>query len=155
MLKHEDGNLFEANFDRIVLVSTFPGNGKWEKGIAEDFAKHFPNAYKKYRQECLRDPSVGRSFIVVDDHKKVPIGCLITGFNASKKRTDPIQKVIKSTERAARQFLTQMQKDYPNHIVYSSELNDVFGEPVTQSEEIVKNVIRNSKGDQPWVIWRN
>ncbi|KAF2733642.1 hypothetical protein EJ04DRAFT_467989 [Polyplosphaeria fusca] len=103
------GDLFDAP-ENAVLVHACNTQGSWGAGIAAEFRKRYPEAYKKYRDWCAARPVAGTCFLIPPCEKEGPkhwIGCLFTSKGFGKKK-DTKSAIVKNTGPAVKQLLQQI-----------------------------------------------
>ncbi|KAJ5925836.1 hypothetical protein N7454_007346 [Penicillium verhagenii] len=66
-VSEEPGDLFEAP-PRSALIHACSARGSWGKGIALDFARKYPWAYRRYRQHCLKQKDKNEVYDIPDLH---------------------------------------------------------------------------------------
>ena len=92
------GDLFSAPKGSIIChaCNTY---GVWGAGIAKQFAKRYPRAYEKYRQECQDFEEVLLGSCLLIEEIDYNIGCLFTSDNFGSN-VDSVERILSSTERA-------------------------------------------------------
>lgn len=104
MINYLKGDLFSHTAKKsIVLAHACNPHGSWGGGIAAQFKKRYPEAYKKYANHCETNSSLlGSSFLIRDE--KTYIACLFT----SDFSTDPAT-IVKYTKSSMESLAEQLK----------------------------------------------
>lgn len=138
-LIHKKMSLFSAP-EGSVLVHACNAKGAWGSGIALDFRKLFPNAYKRYNAYCRDFGIIGTAPVFGDDGYF--IGCLITssGFGG---QVDDQDKILVNTALALNAFCANEHwRHFSKRTIYSNKFNSgLFGVPWKETEKILKVLV--------------
>lgn len=131
MIKYIKGDIFSAPAGSIV-VHACNGKGVWGAGVARQFAKKFPYAYKAYETYCKTKKPIGGEILMIQ-LSHFTIGCLITSKNYGifKDRPDVILKnTSESIKKLSNMGVTE---------VHMPKINSgVFGVDWKKTEGILK-----------------
>lgn len=108
------GDLFSAPKDSIIIHACNT-RGAWGAGIARQFAKRYPEAYKFYNRMCLENGAnlLGSCLLIdVEDHT---IGCLFTSSGYGSK-VDDEQSILDNTFDAIDDLIFQNVQNKPLHM---------------------------------------
>ncbi|KXL50031.1 hypothetical protein M433DRAFT_4314 [Acidomyces richmondensis BFW] len=116
-LIEETGDIFSAP-PNSVLIHACNCQGSWGAGIAEEFKKRYPGAYKEYAAHCKKNMAedlIGTCFLIPplepeDEWRpKHYIGCLFTSrrYGRSKDNADAI---LEATTAAMQALLNHLKK---------------------------------------------
>lgn len=147
-LTHKKISLFSTP-EGSVLVHACNAKGVWGSGIALDFRKLFPNAYKRYSEYCKSIGSIGTAPVLGDNGYF--IACLITssGFGGT---VDDQDTILVNTTLALNMFCSNEHwRHYGKRTIYSNKFNSgLFGVPWKETEKILKVLVK--RYDLNWVV---
>jgi ADP-ribose 1''-phosphate phosphatase len=153
-IQYKKGNLFDVKDPKTVLVHACNCRGVWGSGIATDFKRIFPNAFKDYEGLCNRFKKklLGRSFVfapIVNGQPQQMVGYLFTSY-AYGPHKDPEAKILKNTEKAV-DCLLEIVKEGTE--IHSPKINaGKFAVPWEKTAEIVERaLVRYPK--IKWTVW--
>jgi ADP-ribose 1''-phosphate phosphatase len=134
-------SLFDAPVNSM-LVHACNAQGTWGSGIAAEFKKWYPEAYKNYKKVCARSfyprTGIGR-YLEKDQGEKHQVGILITSeYYGPRKDSREVIKI--NTTLAIQNFceLIWLRED----VVYSNKFNSgLFDVPWEETELILKTVL--------------
>ena len=133
-----------------VLVHACNSRGVWGAGIAYQFKKRFPEAYRMYSHWCkVHHYNVVGKCLVVADHGCV-IGNLITshGYGIYKDNED---KILTATYKSICDLLQQLPV---YKVIVSPKINSgLFGVPWERTEALIKEAIVHSGHDIEWRVY--
>jgi ADP-ribose 1''-phosphate phosphatase len=142
MIKYVKGSLFDAPRGSI-LVHAVNAQGVWGSGIAVEFKKRFPEAYKNYKFMCEAAPLTGVALLTAEENG-YQIGCLFTSFNYGDRK-DSKGTILRNTKNAIPDFLF-LCGDKP---IWSNKFNSgLFGVPWEETEKVLAAVI----GEKEWNV---
>jgi ADP-ribose 1''-phosphate phosphatase len=143
MLEVRKGDLFQGAPDTALLVHACNSRGIWGRGVATEFKKRFPKAYKDYANWCSEENRLGKSLITGR------VGCLVTSRNYGCY-CDPPHLITQNTQKAINDLLSK--NDHFTEI-HSPMINaGLFRVPWTITEKIIKVSIFNRP--IKWVVWK-
>lgn len=162
---YKKGSLFDAP-KGAVLLHACNAQGKWGSGIAAEFARRYPDAYKQYSTKCKLNPMsklLPNGFLIHD--KDQAIACLITSKNYGT-RVDPPGQIVVATGRAIQDLFgegdpkRQIGSSLPltggpvNVIhIHSPKINSgLFRVPWEQTEAVIEEAIKDRE-DVTWTVW--
>lgn len=147
-LIHKKMSLFSAP-EGSVLVHACNAKGAWGSGIALDFRKLFPNAYRRYNAYCKDFGIIGTAPVFGDDG--FFICCLITSSNFGGA-VDTKDAILINTTLALNSFCsTESWRHYSKRIIYSNKFNSgLFGVPWKETEKILKILV--DRYDLTWIV---
>lgn len=148
MLIHQKMNLFDAP-ELSILTHACNCRGSWGAGIALEFQKRFPDAYKTYQAACKEsNGGMAGGAIIANLEKEHFVACLFTS-NGYGKNTDPKEKILANTEKSLRLlFEMTAHRGYP---FYSNKFNSgLFKVPWEETEAILKPMVDFYKAK--WVV---
>lgn len=98
MISYNKGDLFSAPTGTI-LAHACNCKGVWGSGIAVEFKKRFPEAFRQYADDCGRygDSLAGKTRVYRE--KSYDIACLFTSRGYGEHRDDPF-KILEFTKTA-------------------------------------------------------
>lgn len=130
---HRNGDLFHAPRGSY-LVHACNCMGRWESGIAKQFAERFPDAYYIYQKFCKdNNPQPGSIKIIVDP--EYYIVCLLTS-QSDKKMIDPSRLIVEATGRCVSKLKMFIDRD---KYVASPKINaGEFKVPWEETEAVIK-----------------
>jgi len=143
---HRKGNLFKAAKPGAILLHSCNASGAWGAGIALQFKKRYPEAYRQYVDWCQKGPDelVG-SYLKLED-KQVTIACLFTSAGYGDKK-DSEELIVKNTKNAVQSFLHSLPY---KSVVHSPKINSgLFKIPWSLTERIIKHCLL----DRPDIQW--
>lgn len=145
-LTYKKMNLFDAPKD-VVLCHAGNSKGIWGSGIAAEFKKRFPLAYKNYNEQCIVYPMIAEFDFTIENNYK--IATLITSKDYGYKK-DSIEEILINTTIALNELCRYLQ-DNDDSIVYSNKFNSgLFNVPWEKTEAILKVFIKRYHLN--WVI---
>jgi ADP-ribose 1''-phosphate phosphatase len=142
-------NLFKAAEPGAILLHACNASGSWGAGIALQFKKRFPNAYKEYSNWCQKGPEelVG-SYLKFKD-KDVTIVCLFTSAGYGDKK-DSEETIVKNTLKSVKAFIHSLPY---RAVVNSPKINSgLFNVPWATTEKIIKHCLLD-RTDVTWVVY--
>ena len=147
MIIHKKGSLFDAPKGSI-LVHACNARGVWGSGIAVEFKKRFPESFDFYKEFCDEEGKrlLGITILcpVENDYT---VGCMITSDGYGKFK-DPKEKILENTYTALLCVLAE------NRPIHSNLFNSgLFGVPWNETENKLKEAIRNMEYKKPWTVW--
>lgn len=155
---HRDGSLFEALTSKApVLVHAVNTVGVWGAGIALEFKKRFPVAYKRYVEQCgtYDDASnVGNYGVMnTDISNQTIIAWLFTAQYPGPQ--NDTKAVVAATSSAVSKLIKRANfKDawpYP-YSFHSPRINaGLFAVPWEQTEAAIQKEIEDTPFD--WYVW--
>lgn len=103
-----EGDLFANAPERSVLVHACNTVGVWGSGIAAEFKRRYPDAFRVYHEACLKmgEDLLGTCLLIPAGERDV--ACLFTSKRYGKA-VDPPETVLKSTRNAVRDLLAQLE----------------------------------------------
>jgi len=148
----KNGNLFVEARSNAILTHACNAQGRWGRGIALNFKKLYPSAYKQYQDFC-GEPATkqicGRTFIA---NSTSPIGCMITSWHWSPH--DPQETILANTLKAAIDLIEQTTEKYPGYEIHSCKINaGLFGVPWALTESAIKKALAETGNKVDWVVW--
>ena len=147
MIQYKKGSLFEAPRGATLLHSC-NCQGKWGSGIAAEFARRFPEAYKIYNRYCLNNTGlVGKSLIIDDSGYK--IACLFTSNNYGSNVDSP-EQILKATKSS----IDHMFMKNPSLLnIHSPKINSgLFKTPWEDTEKLIIESLGRSPSVE-WTVW--
>ncbi|CZT14930.1 uncharacterized protein RCC_12265 [Ramularia collo-cygni] len=109
-IKEHVGDIFAAPSDAL-LIHACNCKGWWGKGIAADFKKKYPAAFKIYQIHCKKPDKqlIGKALLIppqpTDRHQHY-VGCIFTSLAVGYK-VDPPHKILGATATAMTDLLAQ------------------------------------------------
>jgi ADP-ribose 1''-phosphate phosphatase len=139
--------LFEAP-ELSILVHAVNCKGVWGSGVAAEFKRKFPKAFKAYSHACKvdKDDMAGGAMVTELENEHF-IGCLFTSRGSGNK--DSKEAILSNTEQALYCLLeTSAHKGYP---FYSNKFNTgKFGVPWKETEKILKKMV--NEYNITWIV---
>lgn len=138
MISHISGDLFTtvSSIKKPILAHSCNCLGFWGGGIALQFKKHYPAAFKKYESHCLNSINPGDllgTCLIIPQNDCI-IACLFTSIDGSPD----IEGIIKNTELA---MVDLQLKCHSNHQILMPKINSgIFGVPWEQTEKILNQL---------------
>lgn len=115
-ITQHDGDLFDAPSNSI-LIHACNTRGAWGAGIALQFKRRYPNAFRTYREYCRSEaPSPGTTLLIPpmdDPNQNHWIGCLFTSKNYGRAKDSP-DEILENTSAAMFELLHKI-KDEQSH----------------------------------------
>jgi ADP-ribose 1''-phosphate phosphatase len=148
-LSYKKGSLFQAAKPGAILVHACNAEGSWGAGIALQFKKKYPKAYKDYSDWCQKDPEelVG-SYLNLKD-SELTITCLFTSSGYGERK-DTRDEIILNTVKSIKDFI--MTVPYKG-VINSPKINaGLFKIPWKDTEKIIKGCLE-LRPDVSWVVW--
>lgn len=148
-LIYNKGSLFKAVEPGAILLHSCNASGAWGAGIALQFKKKYPDAYKQYQSWCSKDPEelVG-SYLKLKD-KDVTIACLFASAGYGEHKDDE-STIVKNTYSGIKSFLHSLPY---RAVVNSPKFNSgLFKVPWDTTEKIINHCLLD-RPDVTWVIW--
>lgn len=146
-IEYRTGSLFDAP-PGALLVHACNSQGVWGSGIALEFKKRFPEAYKYYKTVCdesRHDNLVGHIVLPGDS-----VACLITSWGYGQNVSPP-HMILQATETAFRQLLRSVT---PTEEIHMPMINSgLFRVPWEQTECILNKVLAQGFTNK-CVVWR-
>lgn len=148
---HKKMSLFEAG-PNTILAHACNAKGAWGAGIALEFKKRFPEAYKEYKYLCAEYPnSTGDSFRIKT--KTNSILCLITS-KGYYNQLDSKEKILKNTEKALMSYCEIFENGLggpSDKVIYSNKFNSgLFRVPWEETEAILQKIV--DLYDLTWIV---
>jgi ADP-ribose 1''-phosphate phosphatase len=146
---YRKANLFKAAEPGAILLHSCNASGAWGAGIALQFKKKYPQAYKEYSTWCEKGPEelVG-SYLKFKD-KEVTIACLFTSAGYGDKK-DSEELIVKNTQKSIIAFLHSLPY---RAVVNSPKINaGLFKIPWSTTEKIIKHCLLD-RPDITWVVY--
>lgn len=147
-LTYQKMSLFDAPA-LSILTHACNCRGSWGAGIALEFQKRFPDAYKAYQKTCKEsNGSMAGGAMMSNLENEHFVACLFTS-NGYGKSTDPKAKILENTAASIRLLLELSgSKGYP---FYSNKFNSgLFKVPWEETEAILKPLVEQYKVE--WVV---
>lgn len=148
MLKYKTMNLFDAPAES-VLVHACNAKGVWGSGIAAEFHRRYPKAYKEYNRYCKNFGLVGTAPIVAEGDTR--IGCLITSSGYADT-LDAQAEILVNTTLALNAFCSnEYWAHFGKREIYSNRFNSgLFRVPWSETERILKVFVE--RFDLDWTV---
>jgi ADP-ribose 1''-phosphate phosphatase len=146
---YRKANLFKAAEPGAILLHSCNASGAWGAGIALQFKKKYPQAFKEYATWCEKGPEelVG-SYLKFKD-QEVTIACLFTSAGYGDKK-DSEELIVKNTKNAIIAFLHSLPY---RAVVNSPKINaGLFNIPWETTEKIIKHCLLD-RPDVTWVVY--
>lgn len=144
-------SLFDTPEDS-VLVHACNGKGAWGSGIAKEFKKRFPEAYKQYSNYCKEFGFVGMAQLITatdPEGSSYWIGNLINsaGYGSILDTED---EIMVNTVLAINNLCFQLESKGLNTI-YSNKFNSgLFKVPWEKTEAIIKVFV--NRYNLTWIV---
>lgn len=153
MIEYRNGDLFSAPTN-AVLAHACNAQGVWGSGVAKEFKKRFPLAFKEYEQFCIENlrsrELCGQSFLCTSDKQKV--GCLITSHRYGADVDSPAE-IMGATTIALSQLLSQLK---PGEELHIPKINSgLFHVPWLDTEKCIEYCLSIRTDDVKIVVWDN
>ena len=150
-LIYKKGSLFESDATHLVHACNCQGAWGGVGGIAGEFKKLYPKAYKIYAEVCNLTEPLGSS-IVIADHKRIV--CLFTSQGYGNRK-DSVGQIVESTKKALHDFFQKLQHKKETHFkIASPKFNaGLFDVPWEITEDILARNLAMSKKQITWEIW--
>lgn len=147
MITYKKGSLFQAP-EGSALLHACNTKGKWGSGVAAEFSRRFPDAYKLYNRHCLNNTNLlGKSFVIEDKNYKIV--CLFTSKDYSS-RVDSPEQILKATQTS----LDHLFVKNPSLLnIHSPKINSgLFKTPWEGTEEAILKCLEKNPNVQ-WTVW--
>jgi ADP-ribose 1''-phosphate phosphatase len=152
---YRKGSLFDAPATDTLLLHACNAQGMWGSGVAKEFARRYPTAYKEYTRRCLehlkpgeRSPLVGKFLIVEDGNQK--IGCAITSHDYGP-RVDSMELVLKATQRTVWNAVSFAEDQ--SLVIHSPKINSgLFKTPWELTEAHIIRALESHPSVE-WHVW--
>lgn len=128
------GDLFTAPKGSILLHACNT-KGIWGAGIARQFAKRFPNAWRVYRAKCVNEGSKLRGTCLLIPSGAYVVGCLFTSRDLGY-RVDPPHLILDATRLAIADLIRQNDKNTPMHMCKIN--SNLFNVPWSDTKSVLK-----------------
>ncbi|KAL1597858.1 ADP-ribose 1''-phosphate phosphatase [Paraconiothyrium brasiliense] len=156
-LEEHTGDLFAAP-DNSVLIHACNTQGVWGGGIAKEFRKRYPKAFKEYERHCLsihhpkRNPVRVGTCLLIGPREVKPgapkhwIGCLFTSAGHGRKK-DPAPMILRHTAPAFEDLLDKLNREPQLMEIRMCQINSVLFEvPWRATREVLKGVLATDAG---------
>lgn len=152
MLQYKRGDLFTATGANVILAHACNCKGSWGAGIATQFKKNCPIAYKDYQSMCkkhgIRLLGMGVYHKAMNS-TEIPVGYLFTSKDYGVNR-DSVELILRNTKRSIGCFLSILPQ---NAHVCSPKINSgLFGVPWKQTEQILIDALK-LRPDVTWTVY--
>jgi ADP-ribose 1''-phosphate phosphatase len=143
----ETGDLFDAPA-RSILVHACNCQGKWGAGIARNFKKFYPQAFRVYKDHCDRytaDQLLGTTLVIPpceEDERSCwhYIGCLFTSEVAGKKKGSP-SKILAATHASMTALLELLERSTDIEGIYMCKINaGLFNVPWEETKKVLEGL---------------
>jgi len=141
-------SLFEAPRGSI-LAHACNAQGVWGRGIAVEFKKRFPKAFKEYAYYCTWHPidvgPIDGTTCLTPEENGYRVACMITSRGYGKNTDEP-DDIIVNTMSALQDLLELNKDDEP---IYSNKFNSgFFNVPWKETEKVLKQFTNH----RLWVV---
>lgn len=145
-LTYIKGSLFDAPKGSLI-VHACNCRGVWGAGIALEFHKRYPEAFKVYSAYCnIRKPNESRGTFISIKEVDHMIGCLMTSKSYGPHKDSP-EQILKATDLAIKELMT-----CPVTVIYSCKINaGLFGVPWEKTEAIILEHLK-ANPDVKWIV---
>lgn len=147
MIEYRKGSLLKA---KGLLAHACNAEGTWGAGIALQFQKRFPKAYKEYLEWCqkLKYELVG-SYLKLKENEDITVVCLFTSGTYGKNLPQP-EIILANTKKAVDALLATIPY---KGIINSNKFNSgLFNVHWDKTEDILKACL-SKRPDVTWVVW--
>jgi len=147
---YKKGNLFDVKDPIAILLHACNCKGVWGSGIAVEFKRRFPAAYKDYQRRCaVRGKKLlGVASLVFVLNPPQRVACLFTSNNYGPHK-DPEKKILKNTDKAIENLFAFLKDGAEIH---SPKINSgKFSVPWEKTAEIIENHL--NRRDIKWTVW--
>lgn len=128
------GDLFSAP-EGSIICHACNCQGVWGSGIAKQFAKRYPEAYKVYQKICESPAALLRGQCALIETERYEIGCLFTSAGYGSK-VDAEREILTNTWYAINDLLLKNIHDKP---IYMCKINSgLFGVPWELTEKVLQ-----------------
>lgn len=128
------GNLFDAP-KGAILIHACNTKGIWGAGIAREFAKRFPNAWRVCKAKCVTEGSTLRGQCLLVKSGTYTVGCLFTSRGIGWNK-DPNHLILDATRLAIADLVLQNVDKKPMHMCKINA--GLFGVPWSDTKKILK-----------------
>ncbi len=153
MILYQAGSLFNVPKGHL-LGHACNCQGNWGRGIATEFAKHYPNAYLGYKLYCENkvEDILGKAqiFNAVKgfDSESHNILCLMTSDKESHEH-DPVESILKNTYSAIKDYYDRYRTFFD--VIHLPKINSgKFEVPWEETEKVL-----NEFPDLKFIVWEN
>ena len=150
MITYTKGDMFKRNGSDKVFVHACNAKGVWGAGIALQFKRYYPLAYRIYSHWCEinKHKVVGKCLLINDSG--VLIGCLVTS-NGYGARKDSEDRILRATYQSVIDLIQQMSSW--KTIVSPKINNGYFGIPWEKTEQSINQAIQQSGEQVMWNVY--
>ncbi|KAJ4352414.1 ADP-ribose 1''-phosphate phosphatase [Didymosphaeria variabile] len=156
-LEEHVGDLFSAP-DNSVLIHACNTQGVWGAGIAKEFHKRYPKAFKEYERHCLsahhpkQNPVRVGTCLLIGPREVKPgapkhwIGCLFTSAGHGRKK-DPSPMILQNTVPAFKDLLDKLSREPQLTEIRMCQINSVLFEvPWKATRKVLQKVLAADAG---------
>lgn len=134
MITYISGDLFEAvdPKEKPILAHSCNCLGSWGGGIALQFKKRYPHAFKEYESHCLTHlPKDLLGTCLILQEKDCRIACLFTSIDGGGD-------IVKWTSCSIKNLQNQVETQSLNSTIYMPKINSgIFGVPWDETEAVL------------------
>jgi ADP-ribose 1''-phosphate phosphatase len=143
----ETGDIFDAPA-RSILVHACNCQGKWGAGIAKNFKKFYPQAFRVYEDHCDKHTAgqlLGTALVIPpceEDERSCwhYIGCLFTSEMAGKKKGSP-SKILAATHASMTALLELLERSTDIEGIYMCKINaGLFNVPWEETKRVLEGL---------------
>jgi ADP-ribose 1''-phosphate phosphatase len=145
-LIEETGDLF-ASPPRSVIIHACNCSGSWGAGIALQFKKRYPKAFRQYEAHCKNhSPSdlVGTALLIPPSPKSDPthyVGCLFTSKGYGRRK-DSVDEILEATKTSMMDLLEAIIQDGEVEGIYMCNINSGrFAVPWPRTKEVLEALV--------------
>lgn len=151
-LKIKKMNLFDAP-PGSLLVHACNCKGVWGRGIAAEFKKRFPTAFKQYKDFCegvtISSELRGKAFIFQENGYY--IGCMFTSDDYGDNVDGP-HTILEATKSAIKSIIQQHGRNHRIQGIYSNKFNSgLFNVNWSNSEFVLRQELALNRVDA-WTV---
>jgi len=146
VLDYKKGNMFEKLDKDIIYLQACNAQGHWGAGVALEFKKYFPLAYRDHKKMMNR---TGDGYLL--DNNGYTIACLITSEFYGVRKDSP-KKILIQTYLALYNLFRRIS--YEEIKIYSPKINSgFFNTPWEATEKVILRVCKKTNKNINWTVW--
>lgn len=155
MIEYKKINLFDSPVNSYILHAV-NCQGVWGSGIAAQFAKLYPEAYKGYKSDCGGYERTGDYGVYFRNDEPHHVLWIYTSFGFGRNR-DSVETILDNTRSAIKTLIMEFPYGFAytdECVIYSNKFNSgLFGVPWHETEAILLECLTNhNPNNVKWIV---